>query len=118
MSNHTTPAAATDIGEFITDLDAGTFERLFSVALSQVAAAVTDTNKTGEVTVKFTIKKVAGTSQVNVAHQLKLLRPTANGKATEENKRDTVLHVGKNGRMSLVPESQLQMFEKTRGINA
>lgn len=46
-------AAATDVAEFITDLDGGQFERLLSIALSQTAAAVVDNGKKGEVKVTF-----------------------------------------------------------------
>ena len=42
-----TSAAATDVGEFITDLDGGSFDRKLSIALSQVAAATIDHDKTG-----------------------------------------------------------------------
>lgn len=38
-------AAATDVSEFITDLDGGQFERMLSVALSQSAAAAVDKQK-------------------------------------------------------------------------
>ncbi len=44
-------AAATDVGEFWTDLDGGTFEHMLSVALSQTAAAVVDHEKKGKVTI-------------------------------------------------------------------
>lgn len=110
-------SAATDVSEFLSDLDAGVFERKLSVALSQAAAAVVDHDKVGEVTVKFTLKKIAGTSQVSCAHLLKFTRPTSGGKASEEDKRDTVLHVGKNGRLSLVPETQGVLFERKASSN-
>ena len=109
-------SAATDVAEFISDLDAGRFERKLSVALSQAAAAVTDHGKAGEVTIKFTLKKVQGTSQVTCTHQLKYSRPTASGNASEEDKLDTVLHVGKYGRLSLVPETQADMFKTSEPV--
>jgi hypothetical protein len=105
-------SAATDVGEFITDLDGGQFDRKLSVALSQVAAATVDNDKVGEVTVKFTFKKIPGTQQVHCEHALKFTRPTMDGKASEEEKRNTALHVGKFGRLSLAPENQLGMFTR------
>lgn len=104
-------SAATDVSEFLSDLDGGVFERKLSVALSQVAAATTDHDKVGKVTIEFTLTKVPGTCQVTVGHQLKYTRPTLDGKASEEEKRSTVLHVGKNGSLSLVPETQGLLFE-------
>jgi len=97
-------SAATDVGEFFSDLDAGVFERQLSVALSKVAAATTDHDKVGEVNIKLTFKKIAGTSQVNCSHELKFTQPTSDGKASE-------LHVGKYGRLSLIPDSQTALFE-------
>lgn len=108
-----TVAAATDVSEFLSDLDAGVFERKLSVALSQVAAATSDNDKVGEVSIKFTFNKITGTSQVACTHQLKFTKPTMDGKASEEEKRNTVLHVGKNGRLSLIPETQGKLFEGT-----
>ena len=37
-----TASAATDVAEFISDLDGGQFERMLSIALSQSAAATVD----------------------------------------------------------------------------
>lgn len=93
--------AATDVAEFLTDLDGGQFERKLSVALSQVAAAVVDNGKTGKVTVDFSIDTIPGTHQVQVHHALKFSKPTRDGRASEEEKRSTVLHVGKYGALSL-----------------
>jgi hypothetical protein len=104
-------SAATDVGEFFSDLDAGVFERQLSVALSKVAAATTDHDKVGEVNIKLTFKKIAGTSQVNCSHELKFTQPTSDGKAGEQLKRATVLHVGKYGRLSLIPDNQTALFD-------
>ncbi|MEG0921321.1 MAG: hypothetical protein RSD57_13555 [Comamonas sp.] len=110
MSPAETTAAATDVSEFITDLDGGQFERMLSIAISQVAAGVVDNKRVGEVSVKFHIDHIPGTSQVNLKHTLKFARPTADGKAGEEATRTTVLHVGKFGKLTLMPENQLKMF--------
>lgn len=113
MSNtNQSTAAATDVGEFITDLDGGQFDRLLSVALSQVAAGTVDNDGKGEVNVKFSFIKVAGSHQVTCAHKLTFTRPTADGKASEEITRKTTLHVGKYGKLSLVPETQASMFTR------
>lgn len=98
-------SAATDVGEFITDLDGGIFDRKLSIALSQVAAATVDNDKTGEVVVKLTFARIPGTSQVRCEHTLKYVKPTMDGKAGEEEKRSTVLHVGKFGALSLAQPS-------------
>jgi hypothetical protein len=102
-----TTAASTDVAEFISDLDGGQFERKLSIALSQVAAAVVDHGKKGEVKITMSIKKIDGTHQVVIDHAIKFERPTSSGKAGEEDKRATVLHVGKYGALSLAQPSLL-----------
>lgn len=98
-------AAATDVSEFMTDLDGGVFDRKLSIALSQVAAATVDNDKQGKVTVEFAFSRIAGTSQVRCEHTLKFVKPTMDGKAGEEEKRSTVLHVGKFGALTLAQPS-------------
>lgn len=111
MTKETT-AAATDVGEFITDLDGGMFDRKLSIALSQVASAVVDHDKAGEVTVKFAFKKIPGTTQVHVTHGMKFSKPTMDGKAGEEETRTTALHVGKYGKLTLAPENQMSFIDR------
>lgn len=110
-----TTAAATDVGEFISDLDGGTFDRKLSIALSQVAAAAVDHDKVGSVSLTFNFKKIPGTTQVHCEHHLKFVKPTMDGKAGEEEKRTTPLHVGKFGRLTLAPENQMSFMDKKTG---
>ncbi|MDP4074224.1 hypothetical protein [Acidovorax sp. A1169] len=110
---HSSTTAATDVAEFITDLDGGQFDRMLSIALSQVAAGTVDNDAKGEVNIKFVFEKIPGSSQVLCKHILKFSRPTINGRASEEASRKTALHVGKFGRLTLAPESQLAMFDRS-----
>lgn len=114
MSNQS-QTAATDIGEFFTDLDGGVFDRKLSIALSQVAAASIDHDKVGEVSVKFTFKKIPGTMQVHCEHLLKFSKPTLDGKAGEEEKRTTPMFVGKFGKLTLAPENQMEFLDRKTG---
>lgn len=69
MHEVTNPSAAvTDVGEFISDLDGGMFDRLLSVALSQVAASVVDREKKGKVRIDLAFEHIKGTHQVRLAH--------------------------------------------------
>ena len=104
--------AVTDVTEFVSDLDAGAFERMLSVAISQTAASVVDTGKQGEVNIKLKLKPIDGTHQLHVEHTLKYARPTADGKSQEEATRVTTMHVGKFGKVTLVPENQMQFWKK------
>lgn len=100
-------SAATDVSEFMTDLDGGMFERILSQALSETAAASIDHGKVGEVSIKFKIERIAGTHQVRLQHDVKFSKPTSMGRASEETSGATVLHVGKYGRLSLAQPSLL-----------
>lgn len=104
-----TSAAQTDVSEFISDLDGGQFERMVAVALGEAGAAAVDHNKVSNVDMKLTIERIPGTHQVTIKHTLKYQRPTADGKRSEEATRKTVMHVGKNGVMSLMPKNQLNI---------
>ena len=108
-------SAATDVPEFIAELDGGNFEHKLSIALSEVAAACCDNDKAGEVNVKFSFKKIPGTSQVHCTHALKFVRPTMDGKSGEEEKRVTPLHVGKFGKLTIAPEAQMSFIDKSTG---
>ena len=103
-----TTRAATDVPEFISDLDGGTFEHMLSTALSQTAAAVVDFDKKGQVVITLDMERIAGTHQVRVGHRLKFTRPTGLGKSSEEADGATVLHVGKYGALSLAQPSLLE----------
>lgn len=105
----------TNVPEFLSDLDGGMLERKLSLVLSEVAAASVDNERVGEVSLSFTFKRIPGTSQVHCEHKLKFTRPTQHGKAGEEEKRTTALHVGKFGKLSLAPESQMSFMDKQTG---
>lgn len=112
MSKPETTAAATDVEEFITDLDGGQFARKFSIAVSRCSAATVDKDKDSEVVIKLKFKKIPGTAQVHCHHGIKFVHPTEDGKSSEEETRTTALHVGKFGKLSLAPENQMAMFDR------
>jgi len=105
-------SAVTVVSDFLADLDGGQFERMLSIAASQCAAAAIDHSKNAEVVIKFTFQRLKGTQQVDVKHDLKFVKPTADGKSSEHATRSTVMHVGKYGKLTIVPESQTQMFTR------
>jgi hypothetical protein len=103
----------TDVREFLSDLDAGILEQKLSQALSDVAAAVIDHNKEGTVILTLKMKRMGNSYQVMVDHKLNYVKPTSKGKVGEENTTQTLMHVGKGGKLSIFPEDQTQMFTKT-----
>lgn len=109
-----TTSAATDVAEFVSDLDAGQFDRQLSVALSRVAAKVIDEGRKGKVTVVLDIERIESTHQVRIGHTVKFEHPTQTGKAGEETGGATVMHVGRFGRLSLAQPSLLDKAQQTR----
>jgi hypothetical protein len=104
-------SAATDVAEFISDLDGGHFEHMLSIALSQTAAAVVDHGKKGKVTITLDFERIPGTQQVRVAHLMKFIKPTSMGRTSEETDNASVLYVGKFGALSL---AQPRLFDDER----
>ena len=111
--NTTTPR--TDPAEFISDMDGGSLESMLAVALSETAAKVVDHQRAGEVTIKFKFKPIDGTKQLNVEATVTNAHPTTLGKTSNDATVNTVFHVGKGGRLSLVPEAQLSFLDKKTG---
>lgn len=100
----------TDLNDVMPELDAGVFAQKINRALSDVALGVITTGKTGKVTIMFDLKQIATSSQVNVSHALKFVKPTGNGKVTEENTTATPMHVGVGGKLTLYPGNQEKLF--------
>lgn len=115
---HRPVSAATDVPEFVSDLDGGIFETMLSQALSETAAASIDHGKTGEVTIKFKFEKITGTHQVRLQHDMKFSKPTSMGKSSEETSGATVLHVGKYGALSLAQSSLLERSRQSEIPNS
>ena len=111
-------SAATDVPDLIQELGGGQFERMLSIALSQSAAAAVDNGKVAEVNVKFKLKPISGTHQIHCEHELVFKKPTSNGKTSEQAAQTTTLHVGKFGKLTLIPESQTSFLDKTGKVSA
>jgi hypothetical protein len=93
--------AATSVPEFVSELDAGQFENMFSVGVSETAAAALMHEKKGEVSVTLKFSHIPGTQQVRIESITKFKRPTSNGSVIEDAKGATVMHVGPRGRLTL-----------------
>lgn len=109
---HSSTSAATDVPEFISDLDGGQFERKLSIAMSQAAAAAVDNQKVAEVTIKLKFKSISGSKMVHCEHTLDFKKPTESGSTREDETRTTTLHVGKFGKLTLSPESQISLLNR------
>ncbi len=105
--------SATDVTEFIGDLDGGVFEEKLGRILSEVAGAVVDhgdQGRSGQVQITLDMKRIGSSAQVEVKHKLSYKRPTAHGDVSENNVLMTPMYVGAGGQMSLFPKDQADMF--------
>lgn len=107
----------TKVSEMIADLDGGTFEERLGRVLSEVAGAVIDNGRAGEVNVKFSLKRIGNSYQVQIDHKLAYKRPTSRGTVAEDSISSTPMYVGKGGALSFFPEGQGQMFDKKGRVN-
>ena len=101
------PTLAEIIGEF----DAGIFESKVCSALKMAAQGVIDAGKKGSVTIVIDLDRIGDSSSVQVKHTLKYLKPTKNGKYTEESTTSTPMYVGKEGYLTISPETQEDVFK-------
>jgi hypothetical protein len=99
----------TDFAEMLRDLNAGVFLQQIETAISDIAANVVTHGRAGELTLKFTLKQIGDSNQVQVTHALKSVTPKPRGKITEEHAVDTPLHVERGGKLTLYPNTQTRM---------
>ena len=102
--------------EILGELEAGVFVTKIENALRRVSEGVINTGKQGIVQITLTLDQLSDSDLVNVKHALKHTKPTANGKATEENTLTTMMYVGKGGNLSISPQMQNDIFaEENKG---
>jgi hypothetical protein len=100
------PNSSTNITTLMGDLDGGVFEQKIGRALSDVAMGILSTGKKGFVTVRFDMEQISESNQVTVSHKLTFKKPTRRGGVNEEDTTKTPMHVGRGGKLSLMPENQ------------
>lgn len=108
---------ATKVSKFFEDLDGGVFEEKLSHILSEVASAVTEHQRKGEVTITLKMAHINNSAQVQIDHTLKYKQPTMRGTLAEDNSTTTPMYVGTKGALSFFPEKQDVMFDKKGGVN-
>lgn len=101
-----------DFSETLQDLDAGVFLEQLSNALQEVALGVVEYDKKGKVTLTFELKRIGDSHQVKFDHAMTFIRPTKRGDRRETVKTSTPLHVGRGGRLSIMPDSQGDLFRE------
>tara|TARA_R110001592_G_scaffold336298_3_gene621775 strand:+ start:35 stop:361 length:327 start_codon:yes stop_codon:yes gene_type:complete len=105
---------STEIQQFLADLNGGVFEQQVSQALSDVASGVVLHGKAGQVVIKLDLSRISESSQVKIKHKLEFNKPTSKGSVREDLTTETPMHVGKQGKLSLFPENQHDLFPRNQ----
>lgn len=105
MSNN----RATNVPDFLGELNAGVLQEKLSIALSDAALAQINNGTGGKkatVGLTFTFQQMGDNDQVIISHKLTQSLPTKRGKKSEEDTTDTAMFVGKGGKMSISPPKE------------
>jgi hypothetical protein len=89
-------------GKFLGKVDTA----LISTALATIACG--EKGKTGKVTLEFTLSRIGESNQVRLEHAVTMTQPTARGKRSETDCTETPLHVGRDGKLTLMPDTQMR----------
>lgn len=105
----------TPIDTLMEELDGGALGQRLALALADVARGVVnvdDKKKKGKVTLTFDIHRVGGDNgQVQIDHTLSFREPTHRGRKVEEITTSSVMFVGPRGTLTLLPNTNRDMFE-------
>lgn len=96
--------------EVLGEFDGGQYVLMLARALGSVASSVIDNDRKGKITLELDFSRIKKTHQVAIKHSLKFQRPTMDGEAGEKVSRETVMHVGKFGKLSIMPEAQMSLL--------
>ena len=102
----------TDHNQFIDDIDGGVFSQQLGFAISEVASAVVDNNKPGEITIKLKLTKGIGADNVTIEHKLTSIAPLKDGRKLEDHGAKTPMFVNKHGDVSLFANHTAQIFDQ------
>ena len=103
---------STDHNQFIDDIDGGVFAQQLGFAISEVASAVVDNNKPGEITIKLKLTKGIGADNVTIEHKLTSIAPLKDGRKLEDHGAKTPMYVNKKGDVSLFANHTAQIFDQ------
>lgn len=96
--------------EVLGEVDGGVMERIVSKAMCDMAASIMDQKRDGKIVLTMSMSHIKNTTQLNIKTSVKTQMPTMDeGERTEMVKRDTAMFVGKFGKLSVAPESQLDL---------
>ncbi|MCO1336641.1 hypothetical protein MO867_20150 [Microbulbifer sp. OS29] len=103
---------STNVTQLFSDLDGGVFLEKLAHTLSEVAGAVTDHEKKGEVNINLKMSKIQNSDQVQIEHTVKFKKPTMRGSIIQDDATSTPMYVGTKGALSFHPIKQPPLFDQ------
>ena len=88
------------------DLTAGRFLEKVDSALQAAAMAAIQNGKAAKVTLEFSMARIGESNQVTLTHSVEFKVPTLRGSRAETDSTQTPLHVGREGKLTLMPDTQ------------
>ncbi|WP_226647964.1 hypothetical protein [Microbulbifer variabilis] len=108
---------STNVTQLFADLDGGLFIEKLAHTLSEVAGAVSDHEKKGEVNINLKMSTIKNSAQVQIEHTVKFKKPTMRGSIIQDDATSTPMYVGTKGALSLYPEKQPPLFDQESNGN-
>lgn len=105
-------AKPTNAKQFISDLSGGVFANQLGAVISMVSEGVVKNNKKGQIKITLDISRIGDSSQVEVAHTLAYVEPTAKGKRTEDTTSKSPMHFNAGGDVTLFANHTSQLFDE------
>lgn len=104
----------TNIAELLGDMNGGTVAQVMEIALSDAALGVLAAGKKTKANVSLDIAliRIGESQQVTAVAKLKYKIPTMRGDRSETYAIDTPLYVGRDGKLTVLPENQIDIFTK------
>lgn len=102
----------TDAQQFVADLGGGTFASQLGAAISMVAQGAVQHGKKGQIKVTLDIARIGDSTQVEIAHTLAFVEPTAKGKRAEDTTSKTPMHLNASGDVTLFANHTSQLFSE------
>lgn len=102
---------ATDIQEFLSNLEGGVLQEALGHIVSDVAFAVrhNDSRIKGRVNISLSFEKL-NDDQVMVTHKVEFKKPTNKGSISEDRESQTPMFVNKGGELTVFRKDQEDMF--------
>lgn len=114
----TSKVVATPIGQFLADINGGVLEQQIAHAISDVAGCVHDNSGKGKLVITLEMSRIPNTAMLNVAHKMEFTAPTKTGTRREDTKGTTPMHVGTGGKLTLIPEKQMDFLTQDETAKA